>query len=275
MSRPSDLVMPDAATQALLITVLLYPGGWWPALVIASAIAAFMLLRGDAQRWLPAWWSMLLLLIVGFVRSWWLTDNHHLVVIAAVLLWVCTNAGDEREERAAGARLLIGVVFAAAVAAKVATGDFLGGTFGRVWPAYEYRLADIAIRLGAVGADQVAENLEIIDSLSTAPEPQETLDRFQSAPAWFALMFTVWTLAIEFAVAVGYLLGHRNRMLHLGHTALLIFCVTTYTIVPVQGFAAILLCLALASAFGSDRWEKVLTIGFACVILLPISAHLI
>ena len=104
-------------------------------------------------------------------------------------------------------------------------------------------LADLAVRVGALDPGDRTVNGEASDLLVT----QERAP-FVPVAGWFAALFTWWTVIVELVIAVCFALPRRSRLAIVGDLALLLFLATTYTVVPVLGFAAILGTLGLAQS---------------------------
>jgi hypothetical protein len=129
-------------------------------------------------------------------------------------------------------------VFAMAIVWKLASPDFLTGAFFEYTLVVDPRFEPIARLLG-ISADDLEAN-----RLLLAVGGNGTLVSNASVGA-FASALTVGTLLIEGAVAILWLAPGRLRFVH--HTALGVFAVATYVLVPVVGFGITLLIMAVAA----------------------------
>ena len=234
----------DIVVLGLAITVLAFDSVWWPGRALASSVCILILLAPRVADWSTTWAVIGGALTVAYVGDWASTDNHHLLIITAVLLAALTARESERAELfGRGARYLIATAFTLAIVAKFSSADFRSGEFGELWPATDGRLADLAVRVGALDPGDRTVNGEASDLLVT----QERAP-FVPVAGWFAALFTWWTVIVELVIAVCFALPRRSRLAIVGDLALLLFLATTYTVVPVLGFAAILGTLGLAQS---------------------------
>ncbi len=231
------------ASGSLLVVVLAFNDQWWPTQAIASMLALLGLLVPSTRNQSSLWFSMSAVLAAGFVLEWWTTDNHHLLIIATLLLFgICARSRDKVDRLSSGAAALVAVAFAAALIAKAMSPDFRSGVFASYVPTLDPRLGDLAVRVGATSRETLVTNQSALDSLATT----ETVG-LTPVSDWFAIVMLVWTVGLELLVAVGFAVRHR-RLRQVGNIALLTFIVTTYSVVPVVGFAGVLSVLGFAQA---------------------------
>lgn len=261
------------AAVATLLTVILHAGGWSPALTVASAFALFGVLRPGLADRAAFWWAIFMLLAAAFLRRWFWTDNHHLVVIFAVFVMALNPSADTRKSRSDAARAVLSVVFGAAVIAKLVLGQYLDATFGRLYPTFDDRLGDAAVRFGALPPDAAEVNWTAIEEIAIAQDVPARVPMIES-DTWFAVALVAWTLVIETGIFVAYALSRNPVSRWIGHGLLLLFCVTTYAVVPVVGFASVLLALALMTA-RTRAEDTVLSLAFAGVVLFDLTAAVI
>lgn len=234
----------ELATTALVLTVVVFNEVWLPGRAVASSVAILLLFVPRIERQALPWLIIATALAFAYVGKWETTDNHEVLIIAVCGLAALVAGQSERAVLfATGARSLVASVFGLAVLAKLVSPDFRSGTFGEVWPAIDLELVDMAERVGAIDANARFVNAEALDSLQT-----QDAATFVPVEPWFANGFTLWTLVIEVAVLVGFAVRRSHRVAIVGDVALLAFLLTTYAIVPVLAFAAILATLGLAQA---------------------------
>jgi hypothetical protein len=244
VGRPASERRWDICVVALAITVLAFDSVWWPGRALAGSMAILVLLAPGVSRLVSPWAAVGLALTIAYIGRWAETDNHHLLIIAAVLLVALVARQPDRAELLArGARSLVAMAFGLALVAKFSSADFLNGEFGELWPATDRRLADLAERVGALEPGDLSANersTELLVSQDRAP--------YVPVAGWFATIFTWWTVVIELVVTLGFAVGRRRKLAVVGDLALLTFLATTYSVVPVLGFAAILGTLGLAQS---------------------------
>ncbi len=238
------------ASAALLLVIIGFSDAWWPLRSVAVALSLLGLLVPETRDRSWLWFGITAALGGAYLFEWWATDNHHLVILLACMLaGLAVGTADTESNFAMGARLLVAATFGAAIIAKLLSGDFTSGVFGELFFVFDHRLGDLAVRAGALdAADRVANDAALRDL-----EVNNVIN-LQSVDGWFAAGFTIWTIAIELLIVVGFLIPRSRRFALVGDVALLVFIATTYTVVPVVGFAGVLSTLGLAQA--ETTWTK-------------------
>jgi hypothetical protein len=128
------------------------------------------------------------------------------------------------------------------VASKVRWGEFVDGSFFEATVLLDDRFSWLA---HIAGIPDPAANHAAFAELAATGGPVALQSGPRLAPLVWLL--TAGTLVVEAGVAVAYLLPSRWSWLpRLRSTLLVVFCVTTYAIVPVAGFGGILLVMAAA-----------------------------
>lgn len=123
------------------------------------------------------------------------------------------------------------------------------------------RFSEIATLVGGISSEDLEANREALTTLDQPDGPllpvelrsSERLDLAASALTW-------WTLAIEGAVAVTFLVPWR-RLARYRDVALIAFVLTTYAVAPVVGFGWVLVCLGLAQRERSRRFLPLAYVG--------------
>ena len=232
------------SVASMLIVVALFNDVWWPIQAIATAGAvAGLLFPNIADRREP-WFALTGLLAAAFVLEWWATDNHHwLIILTCLLFGIAVGDSDRETILADGARWLIAATFGAAVLAKLVSPDYLSGDFGQFTFLFDSRLEDLATRSGALSESAAAANRVAIEGLQNADTATVT-----PVAGWLAGPFTAWALLIEVVIVAGYASPARWRLARLGDAGLLAFIASTYSVVPVTGFAGALCVLGFAQA---------------------------
>jgi hypothetical protein len=188
------------------------------------------------------------------LATWHTVDDHIIVTtywcgaLAAGL-----GARSARSTIAASARLLVGGVFALAVAWKLGSGEFLDGRFFRYSLLFDERFDTVARWVGGTTSAEHAGNIDAVGDLVALDEvgPAAALaEGPRNVP--LARLFTAWGVLIEGAVAVAFLLPLRRRLEWVRHATLLAFAGTTYLVVPIGGFGLLLMLLGSAQA----SWER-------------------
>jgi hypothetical protein len=235
----------DLALRLTLLDLLLRPIGSGALRPLALGLAAAGLVLPGLLRAPALWLALAGATGLRVALDWPLGDNH-----AWLLFYWCLaaalglSARAPRALLAANARLLVGLSFAFATLWKVALSpDFLDGTFFRVTLVTDSRMQHAALL--ATGLDAPA--LEALSAQAEGRAPEAEVVPVPPALARAAGFATGWTVAIEAAVALAFLLPGR-RAAALRDPLLLLFCVTTYAVAPVQGFGWLLLAMGVAQS---------------------------
>jgi hypothetical protein len=239
----------DLALRLTLLDLLLKPiGDWWlRPLLLGLAAAGLLVPRFCRERRL--WWVLAALAGTRVLVDWPLPDNHA-YLLAYWLFAIALSLGGSEPARtlATSARLLVGLAFAFASVWKLGlSADFLDGRFFRVALLTDPRFEDLARLVGGLGPESLAELREFLRQhvdgppLMGTPVPPE-LSRLASV----AHGLTLWTAALETAVAAAFLWPRGRGLSRVRDALLLLFCATTYAIATVEGFAWLLLAMGVA-----------------------------
>lgn len=231
--------------MALHWGVMLAPG----AVVLVLAVA-----RADLVSRPVVWWAMAAVWFTALAIAQNRMEDHvHLFTSWLVALAIALSRADlEDVVRSAAwhARLLIGIAFAAAVGWKLFFGEFATGMTLRLFLVTDARFEPLARALG-LGADRLHTDREHVSALLDGSITTVPLGDHTEA-MWRLTVIAVSTLLLEVVVAVSHLAPDRSRLAGLRLPSVAVFGVTTYAIVPVLPFAALLGVLALAAA----RWRR-------------------
>lgn len=226
-----------------LLTLLLRPVGG-PELrpwILVLAVAGFAV-PGVVRRPI-LWFALAVLCALRVLLDWPLPDNH-----AYLLAYWCLAAGlalrSPQPERtlASNGRLLIGgAFFFASLWKLLLSPDFLSGDFMRFTWILDDRFAELANLLGRMDADLLDANRAYLIGDPHAPSSLVEPAMF----VWATRSFTWLAAGVETAVAIAFL-WPGARLARWRDPLLLLFCVTTYAVAPVFGFAWLLLSMGVA-----------------------------
>ena len=190
------------------------------------------------------------------IFNWPMADNHaYLLCYWCLAIVLALLSHDPRACLAFNGRLLIGLAFALATLWKVVLSpDYLDGRFFRVTMLTDVRFEGFAQLAGGLTRDQL-ESLrgfvtqhvdgQFLEALDTPLEPARFL--------WLARFMTWWTVLLEGAVAVAFLWPLERGVSRWRDALLLLFCVTTYAIAPVEGFGWLLIAMGVAQCESKQR----------------------
>jgi hypothetical protein len=261
----------DLALRLTLLDFLLRPIGAWqirPALLVLAG--AGLLVPGWLRR--PGiWFALAGFTAVRAISDWPLADNHaYLISYWCLAIGVSLIVSDTNECLAFNGRLLIGLVFAFAVLWKLAlSADFLDGTFLRVTMLQDPRFEDWTRVSTGMTVDQLEAHRVALDRHLDAP-PFE-VERGPSLPArfiWVAQATTIWTAAIELAVAASFLWWRQGVLSRLRDALLIAFCATTYAVATVEGFGWLLISMGVAQCDTHRPRTRLLYLASFALILI-------
>lgn len=254
--------------RCTLVLVLVNANDDRPLMVAVIVVCVVALPRPGLLRSPWLWAALSVAIGLRQLATWHHVDDH----IIATTYWcgalaLGLTATDPRRTLAASARLLVGTLFAFAAGWKLLSGEFIDGTFFRFELLLDDRFAHVARIVGGTTDARREANLAAVEALAATPSAGGVV-ALQEGPRNVAVAqtFTAWGVLIETAVAVAFLVPLRRRWVALRTATLVAFAVTTYLIVPVGGFGALLLVLGSAQA-ESDR-GRLAYVGGAAVLLL-------
>jgi hypothetical protein len=262
------LAAPGLVTGATLVVVLLATTDAWYVAAPVSVLAGAALVCPALRDRPLLWWALVGCLGAGVHQAWTTADNHQYLIIYWVLA-VAFAAGstDPARARAIAARWLLAAVFLLATVWKVSNPAFVDGSFFEFTLLTDPRFVPAASVLGGVETSDLALNRTVFDAMEGAgPGASIALLGHTARLALVADVLTVWTLAIEGAVALAFLrrgtswLGrHRDHLL-------ITFTATTYLAAPVLGFGWLLLVLGLAQVRGTRDHLRLLYVAAFVVV---------
>ena len=202
----------------------------------------------------PALWlALAILAAVRIALDWPLPDNHeYLLAYWSLAVFLGLRSADPAAIVRRSARLLVGLVFAAAVCWKILAPEYFDGRFFRVTLLTDPRFENMSLLLGGLSPDDIDYDRAILRA--PLPEGAELADPpVLIEPTAFRILAksATWGLfLLEATVALAFLIPKFGRS---RHWLLLGFCLTIYAFAPVAGFGWILLALGLAQCSDADR----------------------
>ena len=266
LDQPSYLlILQLTAVLIVLHEIDTFPWSRLPERLLALA----MLFVPRLMRSKAAWIVLSTLLVINNFWLWSLLVNHEYLTTYWVL--ACTlalYAPTPEKIMAWNARLLIGLCFALATIWKFLGGEYLDGSFLHLTFLLDSRLAMGAMLMGGLDADTLQQNRTLFDTMQATGniDPQILL----SSPrmAMMSIILSYWTIAIEAIAALSFLLPRPKLLTRLRYWILLLFVFTTYTVIPVLAFGALLLIMGLALCIHErPQWSS---FYLGTLLLLPL-----
>ena len=266
LAQPSYLLI----LQLTAVLIVLHEIDTFPWTRLPERLLALAMLGAPGlMRSKRAWIGLSSLLVMNNLWHWSLLVNHEYLTTYWVL--ACTlalYAAAPEKVMAWNARLLIGLCFTLAAIWKFLGGEYLDGSFLHLTFLLDARMAMGAFLLGGVGAEILQHNHTLFDTMqatgSVAPQALQSSSRM----AVISLILSYWTILIEGIVALSFLLPRPKMLTRLRYWILLVFIFTTYTVIPVLAFGALLLIMGLAQCMQErPDWN---TFYLGTLLLLPL-----
>lgn len=203
------------------------------------------------------WYVTATILGTGVYFTWESADNHRYVFVYWSLA-LCGTFSLPRAEQplalATSSRWLLGLCMFLAAVWKVASPDYLSGSFFHYELLADERFPHLASWTSGLSIEQLAENRALREPLVAGSLTGAELSEVQmhSAPriGTVAQVLTWWTLGIEGLLAALFfgaaIFARRPRLVLVANFALLLFAATTFAVAPVRGFGGVLMLLGLA-----------------------------
>ncbi|ELR99476.1 hypothetical protein [Gloeocapsa sp. PCC 73106] len=253
LSQPRDVLV--LRFTALLL--LLYGSSTVVLDVPLSILSGLMLLS-------PVFLTSQVLWVIICALLWWINatdwlwiDNHKILITYwGLVCALAVSAKDADEVLAWNGRLLIGLTFLFATIWKVLAGEYWDGSFLHYTFMLDPRVESVAMFIGGLSRETLVQNRLLEVSLQEFPKKIGQITLFTSTRLqWFALAASYWTLLIEASVAIAFLLPsffsrYRDWLL-------IVFIATTYFLLPVLGFAYVLMIMGFAQCHPQNTGIRV------------------
>lgn len=239
-----------------------------PVLLFSAAATALTFLNERALRSPWAWFGLATVVGASQYMDWWLIDDHRVATTYwLVALGLSRLADQPQRVLELSARFLLGSLFALAFAWKLLSSQYMATDVFQYALLRDHRFEPVATLAGGADADELElARARIIDFTSTG-DLHETI-RVSTGPRTEAVaaVFSTWGLLLEGALAAAFLLPLPGRTRRLRPALLVLFCATTYAVVPVVGFGTLLMVVGLAQATSATE-RRVLAVGAATVLV--------
>lgn len=192
-------------------------------------------------------------LICGIV--WWVNatdwlwiDNHKILITYWCLVCaLAVSAKDTDGVLAWNGRILVGLTFLFATCWKMLAGEYWDGAFLHSVFLLDSRVEAVSTAIGGLSPDALPQNRLLESLLKQFPQQVgsvslTTSPRLQA----FTLAASYWTLLIEGSVAIAFLVKPLRLFSQFRDWFLIVFIATTYFLLPVLGFAYILIIMGFA-----------------------------
>lgn len=260
----------DLYASMTLLLLLLYPSAFWyvriPITVLCVSAFVFRRLRLDAKFW----FIVAMTVMAGNYQNWFLVDNHkYLLGYWCLALFCCLQADDPKKSLSVVARWLIGLSFLFAVFWKVASTDYIDGTFFNYTLLLDDRFRAVSESLGGMTKEMSEANRAAYRALTNFDSRIEAVPLlYPRGVTNLAVIFTWWTLLIEVLVAACFLWPWGKWISKWRDYILIAFILSTYSVAPVLGFGWTLIIMGLAQC--EDRPKYILRLYMMAFIILQV-----
>ena len=233
----------------LTLLLLLLHGSTTLLLDVPLRIACGVMLLSPSLLVNPVMWTIICGLVWWMNATVWLwIDNHKILITYWCLACaLATSARDPDRVLAWNGRLLIGLTFLFATTWKVWAGEYWDGSFLEYTFLTDSRVAAIASAIGRIPPDALNQNRLFEFLLGQAPDTIGSVNLIASQQLQlFTRWASYWTLAIEALVASVFLVRDKQWLSRCRDWILMIFIATTYFLLPVLGFAYVLIIMGFA-----------------------------
>jgi hypothetical protein len=267
LERPARL---DLYAIMTLLLLLLYPSNYWyvriPITVLCVSAFVFRSLRLDPRFWFVVGMTVM----AGNYQNWFAVDNHkYLLGYWCLALFSCLLTSEPEKSLAVIARRLVALSFLFAVFWKLASRDYLNGTFFHYSLLLDERFRGVSELLGGMTREMIDGNRAAYRALINFDSTIDAVHLlYTNGVTNLAKLVTWWTLFIEAAVTASFL-WPKGKFISKGRDFILIvFILSTYSVAPVLGFGWTLIIMGLAQC--EDRYRYIAWVYMSAFIALQV-----
>jgi hypothetical protein len=261
----------DLALRLTLLAAALDPPLLWFERLPILILAGLGLVVPGALRARALWGGLVVLASWPLLFNWPFSDNHDYLSALWFLAVACALASaDPAATLAHQARRLLGLTFLFATLWKLALSpDFVDGRFFRVTLLTDARFENLAVLAGGMSWEDWERNDAAVDELLLGETPPEESPLVEPPELRrLATLLTVFTGAIEAAIAAAFLWRPGGRLPRWRDALLLAFAATTFSFATVRGFGWLLMCLGIAQCEPERRTTRYAYLAVFALIAL-------
>jgi len=214
---------------------------------VLCVLCAVALIHRPLQLNRYLWGAITACQMVFLALYWQFHDNHNYLICYwsfALFLGLWFDEDERLKAWALSAATLLGATMLVAVAQKCRSEFYLDGSFFLYRfltdPRFEFlgMIADVDLHPIIEQNYQILDQLKSNTKVATLVGANDLLRNLASVMTW-------WGIILEALIGIFFLLPKSNRFAYWGHPLLLVFCGTVYALLPVRGFAMVLLLMGL------------------------------
>ena len=266
----------DLSLRLTLLDMVLRPVGDRTVRPLILVFAALGLLIPGQLRSKFIWLPLAFLTGLRVLFDWPLPDNHaYLLFYWCLAVAIALFSRDSDRCLAFNGKFMIGLAFAFAVIWKgVLSGDFMDGRFFSIAMLTDPRFEAFTMSVSGLGEYELENMRLFVEQHIDGELPARGLD-VPSLPSKLHLVseiLTYWTVLIESAVAILFLIPSKAAVSRLRDGFLILFCVTTYSVATVEGFGWLLIAMGVSQS--GERREAVRYLYVAAFFLILVYSYL-
>jgi hypothetical protein len=202
--------------------------------------------------------------------DWLWIDNHKILITYWCLVCaLAVSAKDIDGVLAWNGRLLIGLTFLFATTWKILAGEYWNGAFLHYVFLADSRVEALGTLISGLSPHTLPQNRLLETLLKQFPQTVGSVTLTTSPRLqMFTLATSYWTLLIEGSVAIAFLLSPLRWLSRFRDWLLILFIATTYFILPVLGFAYILIIMGFAQCHPQRQTVRIAYISLFAFLQL-------
>ena len=244
----------DLILKLTLIAFIFRPIGASDLVPLITLISSFGLIFPNILKEKFYWLLIALLNLSILIIHWPIADNHAFLLFywnltIFLYLWL-----ENEKIFTINSKYMIGFVFLFAFLWKAfLQSDFITGEFMRFIVIDDDRFRDFTINI--LGIDYDTLYFYYQNHLSDYTLFNEYIKEIDIPNRYYLItsFLTYYTVAIEFIVAIAFLLSSNNFITKYKDYFLMLFCLTVYAVATVEGFAWLLIIMGIAQRPKVDK----------------------
>jgi len=203
-------------------------------------------------------------------------DNHFYLSMywsGALAVSLCLPAERQADALSLNAKWLLGLCMLFAVLWKIISPDYMSGAFFHFFMVADNRFHDLAKLFGGLTQANLDHNFRVFSEVQDPLTPlHEYVVRLELPEGLrgLAVLMTWWTIVIEAAIAVVFLVPASRGIIKARHAVLLVFGFTTYLVATVKGFGIALMIMGYANT--PIEWKRTRVAYLVAIVYIEITA---
>ena len=257
LAQPRELLVLRLTLVVMILYASTIPAG--VEKVCLYVFCGLMLIHQPLVRSRFLWGAVFAVLLYCNALFWWYIDNHKILMTYwSLVCWLAVASRDAEAVLVWNGRVLLGLVMLFGTFWKLAPGEYLDGSFLHATFLTGNRLEIPSMVVGGPDADQLRDNRYLLGMLLA--RPGENVAVTLTTTSWLRAATkaaSYWTILIEGSVALSFLLSRPRWLACMRDALLMLFVLTTYSLLPIVGFGSILVLLGFAQCPRERRRTRI------------------